>query len=55
MADLGLSLTGVAGPEDHGGKEPGTVWIALDAESRTHARGFRVTAANAEDDDASRE
>ena len=43
VADLGLSLTGVAGPEDHGGKEPGTVWIALDAESRTHARGFRVT------------
>jgi nicotinamide-nucleotide amidase len=43
VADLGLSLTGVAGPEPHGGKEPGTVWIALDAESRTHARGFRVT------------
>ena len=42
VADLGLSLTGVAGPEPHGGKEPGTVWIALDAESRTHARGFRV-------------
>jgi nicotinamide-nucleotide amidase len=43
VADLGLSLTGVAGPEPHGGKEPGTVWIALDAESRTHARGFRVS------------
>jgi PncC family amidohydrolase len=27
QADLGLSLTGVAGPEPHGGKEPGTVWI----------------------------
>ena len=41
-ADIGLSLTGVAGPEPHGGKEPGAVWIALDAGSRTHARGFRV-------------
>jgi len=40
--DLGLSLTGVAGPEPHGGKEPGTVWIALDAGSRTHARGFTI-------------
>jgi nicotinamide mononucleotide (NMN) deamidase PncC len=43
QADLGLSLTGVAGPEPHGGKEPGTVWIALDAGSRTHARGFTIT------------
>jgi nicotinamide-nucleotide amidase len=41
-ADIGLSLTGVAGPEPHGGKEPGTVWIALDAGSLTHARGFNV-------------
>ncbi len=41
-ADIGLSLTGVAGPEPHGGKEPGTVWIALDTGSRTHARGFSV-------------
>jgi nicotinamide-nucleotide amidase len=41
-ADLGLSLTGVAGPEPHGGKEPGTVWIALDAGSRAHVRGFTI-------------
>jgi nicotinamide-nucleotide amidase len=41
-ADVGLSLTGVAGPDPHGGKEPGTVWIALDAGSRTYARGFSV-------------
>jgi nicotinamide-nucleotide amidase len=41
-ADVGLSLTGVAGPDPHGGKEPGTVWIALDARSRTYARGFSV-------------
>ena len=27
-ADIGLSLTGAAGPEPHGGAEPGTVWIA---------------------------
>ena len=30
----GLSLTGAAGPEPHGGAEPGTVWIALDAGRR---------------------
>ena len=42
-ADLGLALTGVAGPEPHGGKKPGTVWVALDAGSRTNARGFRVS------------
>ena len=27
-ADLGMSLTGAAGPEPHGGAAPGTVWIA---------------------------
>ncbi len=43
VADLGLALTGVAGPDPHGGREPGTVWIALDDGSRTYARGFRVT------------
>ena len=43
VAHLGLALTGVAGPDPHGGREPGTVWIALDDGSRTYARGFRVT------------
>jgi nicotinamide-nucleotide amidase len=41
-ADVGLALTGAAGPEPHGGAEPGTVWVALDAEDVRHARGFRV-------------
>jgi nicotinamide-nucleotide amidase len=28
-ADLGLSTTGVAGPEPHGGHEPGTVFVGV--------------------------
>ncbi|MGQ0671179.1 MAG: competence/damage-inducible protein A [Actinomycetota bacterium] len=39
-ADLAVSLTGAAGPEGHGGAEPGQVWVALDAEAVSHARGF---------------
>jgi nicotinamide-nucleotide amidase len=39
-ADLALSLTGAAGPEPHDGAEPGTVWIGLDADDVTHARGY---------------
>jgi len=39
-ADIALSLSGAAGPASHDGAEPGTVWIALDADDRTHARGF---------------
>jgi nicotinamide-nucleotide amidase len=42
-ADTGLSTTGVAGPGPHAGHEPGTVWVALDTGSRSHARGFHVT------------
>jgi nicotinamide-nucleotide amidase len=41
-ADVGLALTGAAGPEPHAGADPGTVWIALDADDARHARGFRV-------------
>jgi nicotinamide-nucleotide amidase len=41
-ADVGLSTTGVAGPDPHDGHDPGTVWVALDAADRSHARGFRV-------------
>lgn len=37
--DLAVSLTGAAGPEPHDGAEPGTVWIGLDADGVTHARG----------------
>ena len=39
-ADIGLSLTGAAGPEAHGGVEPGTVWIGLDTDDLSHARGY---------------
>ncbi|HEY7477407.1 MAG TPA: competence/damage-inducible protein A [Actinomycetota bacterium] len=41
-ADVGIALTGVAGPERHGGHPPGTVWIALDADDVAHARGLRI-------------
>jgi nicotinamide-nucleotide amidase len=39
-ADVGVSLTGAAGPRPHDGAEPGTVWIALDADDVQHARGY---------------
>jgi len=41
-SDLGLSLTGAAGPESHGGAPPGVIWIALEGDTVAHARGFRV-------------
>jgi nicotinamide-nucleotide amidase len=41
-SDLGLSLTGAAGPQSHGGAPPGVIWIALDGRGVTHARGFQV-------------
>jgi nicotinamide-nucleotide amidase len=41
-ADIGLALTGAAGPEPHAGAEPGTVWVALDADDVQHARVLRV-------------
>jgi nicotinamide-nucleotide amidase len=37
-ADIGLAVTGAAGPEPHGGAAPGTVWIALAADGLDHAR-----------------
>ncbi|HET7236215.1 MAG TPA: competence/damage-inducible protein A [Actinomycetota bacterium] len=40
-ADLGVALTGAAGPEPHGGAEPGQVWVALDTEAARHPVGFR--------------
>jgi nicotinamide mononucleotide (NMN) deamidase PncC len=41
-ADLGLALTGAAGPEPHGGAPPGAIWIALEGDDVSHARSFRV-------------
>jgi nicotinamide-nucleotide amidase len=41
-ADVGLSLTGAAGPEGHDGAPPGTVWIGLDADELTHQRRIRA-------------
>ena len=40
-ADVAVSLTGVAGPDAHGGAEAGQVWIGLDAHDRSHQHGFR--------------
>jgi nicotinamide-nucleotide amidase len=42
-SDVAISFTGAAGPEPHGGQPPGTIWVALDSEGRTHARGFTAT------------
>jgi nicotinamide-nucleotide amidase len=41
-SDLGLSVTGAAGPEPHGGAPPGTVWIALATDGVDHARRLAV-------------
>jgi nicotinamide-nucleotide amidase len=40
-ADVAIALTGAAGPEAHGGAEPGQVWIGLDAYGVEHQHGFR--------------
>ena len=39
-ADIAVSLTGAAGPEPHGGAEPGTVFIGLEAEGLRHGLGY---------------
>jgi nicotinamide-nucleotide amidase len=41
-ADVGISTTGVAGPEAHGGEPPGTVWVGLDADGVSFARLLRA-------------
>ena len=41
-ADVAVALTGVAGPESHGGQPPGQIWIAIDADDAHEARGFRA-------------
>ena len=44
-ADVAVAVTGVAGPEPHDGREPGDVWLALDADEATHARFMRMSGA----------
>jgi nicotinamide-nucleotide amidase len=41
-ADLGVSLTGVAGPEPHDDQPVGTVCVALAADDRLESRSFRA-------------
>lgn len=41
-ADIGLALTGVAGPEPHDGKPAGTVCVALSAEGGEESLSFRA-------------
>jgi nicotinamide-nucleotide amidase len=38
-ADVGVSTTGVAGPEGQGGRPPGTVWVGVAVGDRLVARG----------------
>jgi nicotinamide-nucleotide amidase len=41
-SDVALGLTGVAGPEPHDGKPPGTVCLGLSAQDREESRCFRA-------------
>ncbi|MFM7719048.1 MAG: competence/damage-inducible protein A [Actinomycetota bacterium] len=41
-ADVAVAMTGVAGPEPQEGVEPGTVWLALDADGTSHRRMLRT-------------
>lgn len=41
-ADIGLALTGVAGPGGHDGKPPGTVCVALSANDSTLSRCYQA-------------
>lgn len=47
-AGVGISTTGVAGPDPHGGKPPGTVWIAVDVEGDATARLLHIDGGRAE-------
>jgi nicotinamide-nucleotide amidase len=37
---VAVAFTGAAGPEPHGGEPPGTVCLAIDAEDKSHSRGY---------------
>jgi len=41
-ADVAVSVTGVAGPDEHGGRPPGEVWVALHADGFATARRLRA-------------
>lgn len=41
-ARIGLATTGAAGPEPHGGKPPGTVWVAVDFDGQVVAKQLHV-------------
>ena len=41
-AHIGLATTGAAGPEPHGGKRPGTVWVAVDFDGDVTARQVHI-------------
>jgi nicotinamide mononucleotide (NMN) deamidase PncC len=41
-ADVALGVTGVAGPDAHDGKPPGTVCVGLAAEGGAESRSFRA-------------
>ncbi|WP_236685338.1 CinA family protein [Demequina salsinemoris] len=42
-ADVGVSTTGVAGPEPHDGKAPGTVWVGVATAAGVHAQLLSLT------------
>jgi nicotinamide-nucleotide amidase len=41
-ATWGLAVTGVAGPDPHGGQPPGTVWLGLASPSGVSTRSYRL-------------
>lgn len=42
LADIGVSTTGVAGPEPQDGKQPGTVFIGVSTKKGAMAKGFSL-------------
>ncbi|MET1064884.1 MAG: CinA family protein [Arthrobacter sp.] len=47
-ADIGVSTTGVAGPEPHGGKEVGSVYIGVATAGRATSFGYSFEGSRAE-------